>query len=303
MAAVTGDSHTTYFPPEQNTAFYESLNGEFDGIGAVMERTKSGTIRIVSTITDSPAQKAGLKAGDVIAEVNREKITKDTSLTSITNKVKGTAGTEVELTLLRDGVQSYVRIVRAKIKVSQVEWKRLDNNDFYIRIVTFGNESASLFTQAVEQLKKESGIGKVIIDLRDNPGGDLSEVSKILAMFVPKGQSIARVQYASSYEDIFSAGYEGYSFTDKKIAILMNGGSASASEIMAGTIKDYLPTNTMLVGEKSYGKGTVQSLYPYPDSSSFKYTIAKWLTGKTYKCIDSIGLIPDKEIKAEENTL
>lgn len=156
------------------------------------------------------------------------------------------------------------------------------------------------FVQALQAIAKEPGNGKIIIDLRNNPGGSLDEVAAMLDYFVPKDQSVVHIKYKNIASEMLSSGKTIVDFSKTKLIIMINGGSASASEIMAGTIKDYLPW-TQIVGEKSYGKGSVQSLDVYPDSSSFKYTIAKWFTGKTQTGIDGTGIKPDTEVKFDED--
>lgn len=139
----------------------------------------------------------------------------------------------------------------------------------------------------------------MIIDLRNNPGGSLEEVSNILNLFVPKDQSVVQIRLKNYQTDTYSTGENIFNFNGVKLVILINSGSASASEIMAGTIKDYYP-NATLLGEQSYGKGSVQTLDDYPDGSSLKYTIAKWFTGKTKTGIDGIGIKPDVEVKYDD---
>lgn len=156
------------------------------------------------------------------------------------------------------------------------------------------------FVQALGAIAKDTSGGKLIIDLRNNPGGSLDEVASMLNYFVPKGQSVVHIKYKNTVSDMQSEGQNLIDLSKRKIVILINEGSASASEIMTGTIKDYLGDNVRIVGEKSYGKGSVQSLDAYTDGSSFKYTIAKWFTGKTQTGIDGTGIKPDIEVKFDE---
>jgi len=156
------------------------------------------------------------------------------------------------------------------------------------------------FVQALGAVAKDTSNSKVVIDLRNNPGGSLDEVAAMLNYFVPRDQSVVHIKYKNTVSEMLSTGENLVNFSQKKIVILINGGSASASEIMTATIKDYLPNNTRIVGEKSYGKGSVQSLDTYTDGSSFKYTIAKWFSGKTQTGIDGTGIKPDIELKLDE---
>lgn len=163
----------------------------------------------------------------------------------------------------------------------------------------FGNSVSNAFKDVVKKMAANGTQRKVIIDLRNNPGGSLDEVTDILGLFVPKDQSVVQIKLKNNTTDTYSLGENLFDFNNTRLIILINEGSASASEIMAGTIKDYLP-NTKLLGEKSYGKGSVQTLEDYPDGSSLKYTIAKWFTGKTKTGIDGTGIKPDIEVKFDE---
>lgn len=300
MAEASKDKHTAYFPPVESKNFQDGLSGEFEGIGAYVDMPKPGELHIISPIPGTPAEKAGLKGGDTILKIDDLIITEETTLEEAVNKIKGAEGTTVKIRIRRGTAELDFNVIRAKITINYVEYKKLDNNDYLVKISLFGAGVKDAFVQALGTIAKDNGNGKIIIDLRNNPGGSLDEVANMLGYFVPKDQSVVHIKYKNTTSEMLSEGTKIIDFSGKRIVILINGGSASASEIMAGTIKDYLSNTTKIIGEKSYGKGSVQSLDSYMDGSSFKYTIAKWFTGKTQTGIDGTGIKPDIEVKFDE---
>ncbi len=294
MAEATGDKYTTYFPPVASQEFSNEINGEFEGIGAYVDMSKPGELIITGPIPGSPAEAAGLVSGDQILKVDDLAITKETSISDAVRKIKGPSGTTVTLTILRGGEMLTKIIERKKIKIDLVTYKKLDSQTSYIQITSFGDGTTAGFIKAVNSMTADQ-TNRLILDLRNDGGGDLQEVSNVLDYFVPAGKAKIVTRSLTTNEAMFSTGQDSI-LTGKKIIILINKGTASASEILAGTIQDYLPTTTKTVGENSYGKGSVQLLYPYWDGSTFKYTIAKWFTGKTEKTIDHVGIKPDYEI-------
>ncbi len=301
MAASTGDEYTVYFPPTESQAFQDELAGSFEGIGAYVDMATPGVLKIVSPIADSPAEKAGIRGGDVITKIDGLSITESVSLEYAVSKIKGPAGSEVTIEVNRGGTVLKFVVKREKIEIQYVEYKRLASGTPYVRITLFGDGTLKGFDKAAEWIAKNAqDSDKLVIDLRNNPGGGLEEVAGILSYFVAKGEPVVKVRYRDSKSQIVSAGAKN-SLSGRKIAILVNEGSASASEIMAGTIKDYLP-KTVIVGTKTFGKGSVQNLIGYSDGSSIKYTIAKWFTGKTETGIDHTGISPDVEVVAKEDS-
>lgn len=181
-------------------------------------------------------------------------ITESVTLLDAVNKIKGPNGTTVRLHIKRGSEELDFVITRAKITINYVDYKKLDTGDQLIKITTFGAGVKDAFVQALSAIAKDSSNGKIIIDLRNNPGGSLDEVAAMLNYFVPKGQSVVHIKYKNTVSEMQSEGQNLIDLSKRKIVILINGGSASASEIMAGTIKDYLADNIRIVGEKSYGK-------------------------------------------------
>ncbi|PID87530.1 hypothetical protein CSB07_01000 [Candidatus Gracilibacteria bacterium] len=295
IAKGTEDKYTVYFPPTENKNFKEGLNGEYEGIGCYVDMEKPGEVKIVSPITGSPGEKAGLKGGDIVKKVDGKEITFKNSLQEVVSWIKGPAGTKVVLGILRDGKELEISVTRGKIVIKDIEYKLLDKRTFYINIKSFGEKISDNFKLALEELSKQNRVEKVIIDLRNNSGGYLNQVSDMLGYFVKKGETTAYVKHIKGDKKYKSKGYDLIDFSKYKIIILQNSGTASASEIMIGTIKDYYP-EAKTIGEKTYGKGSVQTMREYTDGSSLKYTIAKWFTGKTRTGIDGIGIIPDIEV-------
>lgn len=196
----------------------------------------------------------------------------------------------------RDNATQTITIKREKITLSLIEYQ-FKNNTPVISIHTFGWGISSTWISLLEKNKTAiQSAGKLIIDLRNNPGGSLQEVADMLSDFVDKDQPVVITTSRYSEEEIVSSGRKTIDFSKIKIIILINSSTASASEIMAGTIKDYFPANTIIVGETSYGKGSVQYLQPFSDNSSFKLTVAHWYTGKNRKAIEAVGIKPDVEV-------
>lgn len=294
LAAGTDDTYTTYFPPVESKDFFQALEGEYEGIGAYVEMPSPWLMLIVSPIVGSPSEAVWLRGGDIITHVDDKEITKENSLKEVISWIKGLAGSKVKLTIQREWEKNPLsfEVTRAKILLKDVEYKKLNTSTFYIQLKNFGDHVDSDFEQALTTLKADTKVKKVIIDVRNNPGGYLDKVSNILSYFVPKGDSTAIVSHGQKDTPYLSRGYDLIDISQYEIILLQNGGSASASEILVGTLKDYFPEAT-IIGEQSFGKGSVQSLKTYYDGSTLKFTSAKWFTGKTRKGIDKVGITPD----------
>lgn len=302
MVETSWDKHTVYFPPVDSKNFMDQLSWEFDWIWAHVEMDTPWILKIVSPISGSPAEKSWLRAWDQIIKVDDFLINSWVTLELAVSKIKWPSWTDVNLTILRDGINLVIKVTRAKITVKYVDYSRLENWDNYIKVALFSVWIAREFSWAVDEVIKNVSPGnKTIIDLRNNPWWSLDEVSSMLDFFVPKWQNVVNIKYKNYSSDIVAAWLSGYSFLDKKVIILINKWSASASEIMAWTIKDYLWDNVKIIWETSYGKWSVQTIDNYFDWSSFKYTVAKWFTGKTKTWIDWVWIKPDIELKLDED--
>ncbi|RKW21458.1 S41 family peptidase [Candidatus Gracilibacteria bacterium] len=282
------DPHTEYFNAKASKDFKESLSGDFEGIGAVLEKVDQG-VKILSVIEESPAQKADLKDGDVIVEVNGQNI-KDMGISEVITLIKGPAGKDVNLKFLRSGKLLEKSLKTGAIVLPSVKGKELDKDTGYIVISTFGEKTGEELKKELEKLKNKKGI---IIDLRNNGGGYLEVAVDMLSNFIKKGDIVSITKHKDGKEDKYYA-YGGRELYNGKVVMLVNGNSASASEIFVGAMKDY--QKAILVGEKTFGKGSVQEPIPLSDGSMVKITTAKWFTPKD-KNIDKEGIEPDIEVK------
>ncbi|MBI2639595.1 MAG: S41 family peptidase [Candidatus Sungbacteria bacterium] len=296
MVRALGDPYTNFLPPEDTKQFQEDLNGEFGGIGAELGIRKE-VLTVITPLKNSPAQRAGLTAGDKIIKIDEE-VTTGLSLEGAVRLIRGEKGTPVKLSVLRNGEEAHeFTIIRETIVIPTIETKELGNGVFYIRLFSFNGPSPQIFREAVGEFLGSKNT-KLVLDLRGNAGGFLNAAVDIASWFLRAGEVVAREKYGDGSEDNYrSIGRR--LLEDIPTVVLIDQGSASASEILAGALRDV--RGIKLVGQKSFGKGSVQELVELDDGASLKVTIAKWLTpsGKT---IDGEGLEPDVvvEIKKED---
>jgi len=290
-----GDPYTGYMDPNEFQLANAPLQGEYEGIGAWVDTTGE-FLTIISPMPGSPAEAAELKSGDKVIAIDGESVVGlDPSL--VLRKVLGPEGSTVVLTIQRDGVEQPfdVSIVRKKITVPTLESKMLDNNIAYIQILDFGDKTDTDLHTALRELMKNKPVG-LILDLRGNPGGYLDTAIKVTSEFIHSGVVLYE-QNSSGEKTSFDAQSGGLA-TSIPLVVLINGGSASASEITAGAIQDH--NRGLLVGTTSYGKGTVQSWTPLADDQgAVKITIAEWLTPDGRQ-ITGIGLTPDVQVEPTE---
>lgn len=295
MLDSLGDPHTGYMDPTEFQRANTPLQGEYEGIGAWVDTT-GDFLTIISPMPGSPAEAAGLQSGDKIIGVGGKDVTgKDPSL--VLRDVLGPEGTTVNLTIQREGVEQpiEVSIIRKKIDVPTLDAKMLDNNIAYVQILDFGDKTDTELHTKLRDLLKNKPVG-LILDLRNNPGGYLDTALKVVSEFIDNGV-IMYEQNSSGEKTAFDARPGGVA-TSIPLVVLINGGSASASEITAGAVQDR--GRGVLVGTTSYGKGTVQTWTPLvDDQGAVKVTIAKWLTPNERQ-ITGIGLTPDVEVKITE---
>lgn len=287
LAASYGDPYTVYFPPEQAKAFNENISGNFGGVGMEID-IKDGVLTVISPLKGTPAALAGVKAGDKIIAING-KSTEGESVEAAVAAIRGPVGSAVTVTLVRDGKATDVKIIRDTIQVPESDDK-LDTSGVYrIALYEFTANSAQLFDQAFARFK-QSGAKSLVIDLRGNPGGYLDAAVDIASHFLPKGTTIVTEDFKGKQpNDVHaSLGYDDVP-VGTKIAVLIDQGSASASEILAGALQDNKIAT--LVGTNSFGKGSVQQLISL-DGGSLKVTVARWLT-PSGKNISDGGLAPN----------
>lgn len=294
FVASLDDPYTVFFDPKEARDFKNELEGSVDGIGVKLMQEKDFPT-VISVIDPSPAKDAGMKAKDIITEVNDESV-QGKSIDEVVFLIRGKAGTEVTVKVLRKGEDSLVefKMKRAKIKVNSVESKQIDGVGL-IQISEFAPDTGELFESQVRQLK-EAGVDKFIIDLRDNPGGLLDQAVDLGNKIFSRDTTVVIEQDKNGNKQETKTIQDGFIKQDK-IVVLINGGSASASEIMAGAVKDNI--RGTIIGEKSYGKGTVQQYEEFSDGSSLKVTISKWLTPKG-EDINKNGIKPDIEVKFDQ---
>lgn len=288
------DPYTVYYDEEETKEFNESVSGEFSGIGVLLSQNReTGTITMTQVYKDSPAMKAGLQNDDILYKVEDQEI-EGLELSDIVNRIKGEKGTEVTLTVLRGETaeEVTVTVVRDVVEKQTVETKMLEDGIAYMAITEFDSVTYDQYLEAFEELEKEDMKG-LIIDLRGNPGGNLDTVCNMLDEILPEGLLVytedkngEREEYKSDAEDRL----------DVPLAVLINGGSASASEIFAGAIQDY--EKGTIVGTQSYGKGVVQKFYSLKDGTSVKITVSEYFTPKG-RSINGKGITPDVEVEYE----
>lgn len=288
MLEALGDKHTAYMDPEQYRVSQMPMDGEYEGIGAWVDIT-GDYLEIISPMEGSPAEKAGIKAGDTIIKVDGEDQTGvDGNL--VLRKVLGPAGTQVTLTVMREGQEEPIdiTITRAKIMVPSVTHKMLENDIAYIQLSTYGEKTTDELKEALKDLMAQNPKG-MILDLRNNGGGYLKTAIEVVSQFVPKGVVMYEV-YGNGQKDSYEA-LSGGLATEIPLVVLVNEGTASASEITAGAIQDF--GRGQLVGVTTYGKGSVQQVIPLQgENGVVRVTIARWLTPKERQ-IHEIGLTPD----------
>ena len=290
------DKHSEYFNIDETKKFNEVLSWDFEWIGAVIEKNDFW-VAIERIIAGSPAKEAGLLSGDIITKANNEQL-QNFTLTEAVSKIRWTAGTTVSLEIIRPGQKEIITktVTRRKIDIPSVEWKVIEATTiWYITLSIFGEKTADDFLKNLNDLQDKKVTG-LIIDLRDNGGGYLETAVSILSNFVEKDKVLVTTKEKNPF---FNRSYFSYGNIGKKlpIVVLINENSASASEITAWALKDY--NLAILVGQKSYGKGSVQQPFNLSDGSEMKITVAKWYTPKD-NLIDKIGINPDIEVKFEK---
>lgn len=296
MLSGLGDPYSQYYTADEYNQIMESTSGSYRGIGATLSQNQEdGSCRVVNTFANSPAAEGGLLEGDIICKVDDVEVT-GMDLSQVVSYIKGEEGTQVTLTVLRDGREREIILVRRTIEISTVAYEMKENRIGYIALSEFDEVSTKQFRAALQDLESQ-GMKGLVVDLRDNPGGMLAVVVEILDMFLPEGTVVyTEDKYGDRQEYTASANVE----TEAPLAVLINGNSASASEIFAGAIKDY--ERGTLVGTTTYGKGIVQRVMGLGDGSAIKLTVAAYYTPKGNN-IHGKGIEPDVEVElTEENT-
>lgn len=298
LAQATKDPYTNYFNAKEAKEFNEQITNSFSGIGAQLGQDSKGNLEVIAPIAGTPAEKAGLKPKDLIAEINGESTT-GMSVDDAVSKIRGKAGTKVKLSVVRNKTQPLTFVItRDNIKIPSVKTKTLDGNIGYIQISNFADDTYELTSKAIQQFK-DDGVKGLIIDMRNNPGGLLDQAVNISSLWLPTGTNILKektgVTVIKSYESTGNDIARGI-----PTVVLINEGSASASEITAGALRDNKAV--YLIGEKSYGKGVVQQLINFNDGSQLKVTVASWYRPNGQN-INHKGIKPDKTVKMTDEDI
>ena len=296
MLESIDDKNTVYMDEDASENFNITLEGSYQGLGVeIGNEISTGNIIIIGVFKDSPADKAGLKSGDRLLKIDGEDITEQTS-SYFAKYVKTADKTNFELVILRDGKEQTINVTREKVIIQSVLSKTFEKNNKkigYIYVSIFANNTYNQFKKELEELEK-SGIDALIIDFRDNSGGHMSSANNMLSLFLDSSKVIFQLQDKNSTEKVYSSGKLTKEYP---IVLLANNNSASSSEIVIAGLKDNL--GAKLVGEKTFGKGTVQELQTLPSGAQYKFTIKKWLTPNGI-CINKVGIEPDYEIELSD---
>jgi|TARA_B100000497_G_C7653174_1_gene393050 carboxyl-terminal processing protease len=296
-AAINGllqslDPYSAYMTPESFEGMQTETSGEFGGLG-IEVGMEAGVVKVISPIDNTPASKAGLKAGDYIVKINNTQV-QGKSLMQAVDLMRGPVGSSIEITVRRRGVKKALifNITREVIQVQSVKSELIDNNVGYIRLTSFNENSSDQIKKKINKLGKNKDLKGYILDLRNNPGGLLSQAIKISDFFLENGEIVStRSRQASENRKWFAR--KGDLTDGKTLIVLINYGSASASEIVAGALKDH--KRAIILGENSYGKGSVQSIIPLKNRGAIRLTIAKYYL-PSGKSISEVGVTPDIEI-------
>ncbi len=290
LMETVGDPYTCYYSAEEMEDLTADIEGIFHGIGAYLEMDyDAGYAKISGIIEGTPASQSDIKVGDYVVKVDGVD-TYEMTLTDVVAMIRGDAGTQVVLTLNRGGEELEVTVTRQNIETPTVEYELLENDIAYITVTEFDDITPAQFSEALTQMETDNAKG-LILDLRGNPGGSLAAVVEMCEMILPEGMI---VYTEDKYGQRSEYRCKGENELDIPMVVLIDGGSASASEIMAGAIKDY-GTGT-LVGTTTYGKGVVQKIFTYEDGSAAKITVSKYYTPNGYN-IHGVGIEPDVEVE------
>ena len=297
-AAINGllqslDPYSAYMTPESFESMQTETSGEFGGLG-IGVGMEAGVVKVISPIDNTPASKAGLKAGDYIVKIGGTQVQGKT-LTEAVDLMRGPVGSSLEITVRRIGKKKALvfNITREIIKVQSVKSKIIDNNVGYIRLTSFNENSSQQIKNAISKFNKNKNLNSFILDLRNNPGGLLSQAIKISDFFLENGEIVSTKSKRSSENRRWFA-KKGDLIDGKSIIVLINYGSASASEIVAGALKDH--KRAIIIGENSYGKGSVQSIIPLKNKGAIRLTVSKYYL-PSGKSISEIGITPDIEVE------
>ncbi len=293
------DPHSSFMPPETYKEMKIDTKGAFGGLGIEIS-VKDGVLTVISPIEDTPAFKAGIKAGDMILKID-DKFTKDLNINDAVKRMRGQKGTKVTLTIMREGFEKPKEfpLVRDVIQVKSVKFHLMDGGYGYVRIAQFQEKTDDDLSKALKTLKEENKgeLKGLVLDLRNDPGGLLDQAVKVADHFVPGGQMIVYTEGREKDSKMQFTAKKGSKEPDYPIVVVINGGSASASEIVAGALQDH--KRAIILGTQSFGKGSVQTIIPLSDDSGLRLTTARYFTPKG-RSIQAKGITPDITVEAIE---
>ncbi len=296
-AAINGvlqslDPYSAYMSPESFESMRTETSGEFGGLGIEVSM-EAGVVKVISPLDESPAYEAGVKAGDYIVKINKHQVQGKT-LSEAVDLMRGPVGSDIEITVRRIGERKALvfNITRKIIKIQSVKSKKIDENIGYIRLTAFNENSSSQVKKKIREFDKDKNIKGYILDVRNNPGGLLSQAIKISDFFLSNGEIVSTKSRKESENRKWFAN-AGDILNGKTLVVLINNGSASASEILAGALKDH--KRAILIGETTYGKGSVQSIIPLKNKGAIRLTISKYYLPSGVS-ISEIGVDPDIEV-------
>ncbi len=292
MIEALNDPHTSFLDEEETEAFSERMSGEFEGVGMEIGK-RDEKIKVISPIEGTPAKRAGIQTGDIIKSIDGES-TERMSLGIAVSKIRGPKGEPVVLGIIRNEEEKDITIIRDVIQIPSISWEIKEDNIAYIQLYHFHAGMTQEFSQAAQEIIK-SPAERIIIDLRGNPGGSLSIVLSISDWFLEKGETIVINEQDGKQEKLQAT--RTAIFSNYPTVILINEGSASGSEILAGALRDN--RGVKIIGQTSFGKGSIQSLYNLKDGSSLKITKSHWLTPDGTP-IEEKGIVPDFEVEITE---
>ncbi|PIR88655.1 MAG: peptidase S41 [Candidatus Harrisonbacteria bacterium CG10_big_fil_rev_8_21_14_0_10_44_23] len=293
LAGSFNDPYTVFFPPSDAEKFEQDVTGVFGGIGAEISIDETGTLVVIAPLKNSPAETAGVQSGDYILKVDG-KSTDGMSTDEAVKIIRGPEGSPVVLNIYREGFfePQDITVIRARIEVPTLDYRLVDDGRYaLIQLYSFNENASKLFAQALQRAVTDKAQG-IILDLRNNPGGFLDVATELSGWFIEKGGTVVTERFSIGNDSVFTSRGNG-AFKDFPVVILINQGSASASEILAGALRDH--NNTPLVGRTSFGKGTVQELVSLRDKSSLKITIAQWVMPGG-DILTEAGITPDYEV-------
>lgn len=291
------DPYSAYMSPEVYKEMQTDTRGEFGGLG-IEVGMEAGVVKVISPIEDSPAYEAGVKAGDYIIKIDDEQV-QGKSLMEAVKLMRGKIGTPIEITIRRKGLKKskVIKIIRDTIKIKSVSSKIIEKNIGYMRLKSFSENTQDQLNRVIKKFEKNKSIEKYILDLRNNPGGLLTQAVKITDMFLNDGEIVSTRSRDKSENRRFFA-RKGDKIKNKTLLVLINYGSASAAEIVAGALQDH--KRAILLGEASYGKGSVQSIIPLKNKGAIRLTISKYYL-PSGKSISEVGVIPEITVYEESD--